>query len=48
MARPERGVAWRQTLIEVRRGADGSLVETELCACRLQPLLPGVARVCDV
>jgi protein-L-isoaspartate(D-aspartate) O-methyltransferase len=45
MARPERDVCWRQRLIVVRRGADQNLVETEVCRCRLQALLPGVAKV---
>ncbi len=45
MARPERNVAWRQMLVELRRDADGRLVETELGTCRLQALLPGLARV---
>ncbi|HKH81027.1 MAG TPA: protein-L-isoaspartate(D-aspartate) O-methyltransferase [Methylovirgula sp.] len=43
MARPERGQPWRQTLIEVHAGQ--GLVAAELCACRLQALLPGTARV---
>lgn len=45
MARPQRGVPWRQTLIAVQQGLDQSLVETEVCACRLQALLHGVAKV---
>ncbi len=45
MARPERGVAWRQTLIAIQHGQDQSLVETEVCGCRLQALLHGVAKV---
>jgi protein-L-isoaspartate(D-aspartate) O-methyltransferase len=45
MARPENGVAWRQTLIAVHRGQNQSLVETEIRACRLQALLSGVAKV---
>lgn len=45
MARPERSQPWRQTLIEVHAGQGGSLVAAELCACRLQALLPGTARV---
>jgi hypothetical protein len=45
MARPERGVPWRQTLIALQHGQDQSLVETEVCACRLQALLHGVAKV---
>jgi protein-L-isoaspartate(D-aspartate) O-methyltransferase len=45
MARPDRNVAWRQTLIEVRPAADGTIAESELCTCRLPALLPGLARV---
>jgi protein-L-isoaspartate(D-aspartate) O-methyltransferase len=45
MARSDRGLSRRQVLIVVRRGEDSSLVETEVCTCRLQALLPGVAEV---
>lgn len=44
MALREREQAWRQTLIEVHAASNG-FVKTELCACRLQGLLPGTARV---
>ncbi|MGP8232691.1 MAG: protein-L-isoaspartate(D-aspartate) O-methyltransferase [Methylovirgula sp.] len=44
-ARPDREVAWRQMLIELRRDAGGNLVETELGPCRLPALLPGTAQV---
>ncbi len=36
VARPEREVAWRQMLVELRRDAAGDLVETEIGPCRLQ------------
>jgi len=45
MARPNPGQNSRQVLVEVHRGEDGALTETELCACRLQALLPGTAKV---
>jgi len=45
MARPDRSTPSRQVLIELRRGADGKLSESEVCACRLQALVPGLARV---
>ena len=45
MGRQESGSSRRQMLILVRRAEDGSLVETEVCACRLQALLPGVAKI---
>jgi protein-L-isoaspartate(D-aspartate) O-methyltransferase len=45
MARPQRGAPGRRVLVAFRLGRDQSLVETELCACRLQPLLPGVAKL---
>ncbi len=45
VARPERDVAWRQMLVELRRDAAGDLVETEIGPCRLQSLLPGIAQV---
>jgi protein-L-isoaspartate(D-aspartate) O-methyltransferase len=44
MARPAR-VPSRQMLIELRHGDGGEMHETELGACRLQALLPGVAEV---
>ncbi len=45
LARPDREVAWRQVLVELRRDAAGTLVETQIAACRLQALLPGIAQV---
>ncbi|MGH6818167.1 MAG: protein-L-isoaspartate O-methyltransferase family protein [Methylovirgula sp.] len=45
MARPDRSVPWRGTLVSLHRGTAGDFVETELCTCRLQPLLPGAAKV---
>ncbi|MFZ0558970.1 MAG: rRNA adenine N-6-methyltransferase family protein [Methylovirgula sp.] len=45
MARPDRSVPWRRMLVSLHRGAEGDFVETELCTCRLQPLLPGAAKV---
>ncbi|MDR3408832.1 MAG: protein-L-isoaspartate(D-aspartate) O-methyltransferase [Methylovirgula sp.] len=45
VARPDREVAWRQMLVELRRDAAGDLVETEIGACRLQSLMPGIAQV---
>jgi protein-L-isoaspartate(D-aspartate) O-methyltransferase len=45
MARPERVASRRQSLVLVRRGADQNLDETMICGCRLQALLPGVAKV---
>jgi protein-L-isoaspartate(D-aspartate) O-methyltransferase len=44
-ARPDAQVGWRQTLVELRRGADGDLIETDLGTCRLQALLSGTAQV---
>ena len=45
MARPDAEVAWRQVLVELRRGPDGALVETLLGPCRLQALLAGTAQI---
>ncbi|QAY97435.1 protein-L-isoaspartate(D-aspartate) O-methyltransferase [Methylovirgula ligni] len=45
VARPDREVAWRQVLVELRRDAAGALVETQIGPCRLQALLPGIAQV---
>lgn len=45
VARPDREVAWRQVLVELRRDAAGTLVETQIGPCRLQALLPGIAQV---
>jgi protein-L-isoaspartate(D-aspartate) O-methyltransferase len=45
MGRRESGSSRRQMLIMLRCAEDGSLVETDICACRLQALLPGVAKI---
>ena len=45
VARPDREVAWRQVLVELRRDAAGALVETQIGPCRLPALLPGIAQV---
>ncbi len=45
VARPDREVAWRQVLVELRRDAAGALIETQIGPCRLQALLPGIAQV---
>jgi protein-L-isoaspartate(D-aspartate) O-methyltransferase len=45
MARPDQSHSWRQHLIEVRRGPDGKLAETEIGSCRLQALMPGLAQI---
>jgi len=45
MARPDPEVAWRQMLVELRRGPDDDLVETVIGASRLQALMPGTAQV---
>jgi protein-L-isoaspartate(D-aspartate) O-methyltransferase len=45
MARPDPRVAWKQLLVELHRGGDGDLLETEIGPCRLQALLPGRAEV---
>ncbi len=45
MARPHTRVPRRQMLVELRRDENGEMHETEIGACRLQALLPGVAEV---
>ncbi len=45
MARPHTRVLRRQMLVELRRDENGEVHETEIGACRLQALLPGVAEV---
>jgi protein-L-isoaspartate(D-aspartate) O-methyltransferase len=45
MARPDRADARRRMLVSLSRNPAGTLVETELRACRLQTLLPGAAKV---
>lgn len=44
-ARPDPVADWRQILIEAWRDDDGQLMEQARGACRLQRLLPGLARV---
>ncbi len=43
MGRPRARVQGRQMLVELRPGESGEMLETEIGACRLQALLPGVA-----
>ena len=45
MARPHARLQRRQMLVELRHDLSGEMQETELGACRLQALLPGVAEV---
>ncbi len=45
MARGDPALPWRQILVEISRAADGGLVEQRRGACRLQPLVPGLARM---
>jgi protein-L-isoaspartate(D-aspartate) O-methyltransferase len=44
-AKPDPSVAWRQTLVETSRQRDGSLLDVPHGACRLQALVPGLARI---
>ncbi|HEY5225248.1 MAG TPA: methyltransferase domain-containing protein [Methylovirgula sp.] len=44
-ARPDPSTAARQILVETTRKSDGSLVEQARGACRLQMLMPGLARI---
>jgi protein-L-isoaspartate(D-aspartate) O-methyltransferase len=44
-ARPDPAAAWRQILVEAWRTNDGTLAEQGRGVCRLQPLMPGLARI---
>lgn len=44
MAKPDPKFAWRQQLMALERRADG-LMEVAQGSCRLQPLVPGLARI---
>jgi protein-L-isoaspartate(D-aspartate) O-methyltransferase len=45
LAKPDPSLAWRQSLVEVARRGDGSLSEEARGVCRLQQLVPGLARI---
>lgn len=45
MARTDPSVAWRQILVEMSRANDGSFAERPRGPCRLQAVMPGLARV---
>jgi protein-L-isoaspartate(D-aspartate) O-methyltransferase len=43
-ARPDPAAPARQHVVRIARGVEGERVETPICPCRLQAILPGVAR----
>ncbi|MGP8192800.1 MAG: protein-L-isoaspartate O-methyltransferase family protein [Methylovirgula sp.] len=45
LAKPDPATARRQILVEISRRSDGSLVEQPRGTCRLQMLVPGLARI---
>jgi protein-L-isoaspartate(D-aspartate) O-methyltransferase len=45
LGKPDPAAKQRQILVEITRGGDGSLTERARGACRLQPLMPGLARI---
>jgi len=45
LGKPDPAAKHRQVLVEITRNNDGSLTEQPRGTCRLQPLMPGLARI---